>query len=47
MAVEEPENNGKSAPAPPAASEWGLVILLLSGLISGTLVFGKSRPAID
>ncbi len=31
--------------AVPAVSEWGLVVLTLIGLVSGSIVFGRWRPA--
>lgn len=35
-------------PAPvPAASEWGLVILALLGLVAGTITFGRRRVALS
>lgn len=32
-------------PPVPTVSEWGLAMLALTGLIAGTLLFGKRRPA--
>jgi len=30
----------------PAVSEWGLAVLTLIGLVSGTILFGRRRVAV-